>query len=126
MAKAKVEPIWSTCGSCERSTKHDILCDVQKRGDDDYNFWMQHAVVECRGCSTRSFRYHFKDIENAFPVSDDEWDVPEEIEHYPRADDKSLEIDGIELVPDVVKKIYNSFQSLFFGLRNILIVYQRD
>lgn len=105
-AKKQKEPIWSLCNKCGLKTRHDVLCETIQSGDGHYDFWMQHAVVECRGCATRSFRYHYRDIENAFPISDDEWDMPEDIENYPRLEDKSLIIDGIEIVPDVVRMIY--------------------
>ncbi len=104
--KKQREPIWSLCNKCGLNTRHDILCEAIQRGDEHYDFWMQHAVVECRGCATRSFRYHYRDIENAFPISDTEWDMPEDVENYPRLEDKSLSIDGIEIVPDVVRMIY--------------------
>lgn len=104
--KKQKEPVWSLCNKCGIKTRHDVLCEAIQRGDHDYDFWMQHAVVECRGCETRSFRYHYRDIENAFPVSDTEWDMPEDVENYPRLEDKSLAIDGIEIVPDVVRMIY--------------------
>ena len=105
-AKKQKEAVWSLCNKCGIQTRHDVLCEAIQRGDHDYDFWMQHAVVECRGCGTRSFRYHYRDIENAFPVSDTEWDIPEDVENYPRLEDKSLAIDGIEIVPDVVRMIY--------------------
>lgn len=107
MAKSeKFEPVWSHCNNCGVQTRHDILCQSISTGDDQYSCWMQHAVIECRGCTKRSFRYHFKDIENAWPIDDDEWDMPEEIECYPKKDDNSLRIDGEELVPDIVEEIY--------------------
>lgn len=106
MKTTKSEPVRSHCNQCGLRTRHDILCEAVQRGDDHYSFWQQHAVIECRGCATRSFRYHFKDIENAWPVDDDEWDMPEEVECYPKKEDKLLRIDGEELVPEIVDKIY--------------------
>lgn len=95
MSAKKIDPIWSHCNKCGVRTRHDILCEAVEQGDEHYSFWAQHAVIECRGCATKSFRYHFKDIENAFPIDHDEWDVPEEIECYPKEEDKVTSVNVV-------------------------------
>lgn len=107
MAKnQKEEFIWSRCTRCARDTRHEILAEIVGDGGDEYHCWIQHAVIECRGCALKSFRYHFKDFEHAYPVADDEWEIPEEMESYPRFEDPQLKIDGMHLVPDIVASIY--------------------
>lgn len=103
---SKQEIVRSSCSSCQQNTKHEVLCVHESRGDDDYNFLAQHMVVECRGCGKVSFRYRYQDFEHAFPISDDEWDVPEEIETYPKVLHSHRELDGIHRVPDLVSSVY--------------------
>lgn len=63
-------------------------------------------VIRCRGCEKISFRYVFSDFESAYPIADDEWEVPRTIKTYPRfiANHKALE--GTDCVPDLVREIY--------------------
>ncbi|CAN1556204.1 Domain of unknown function DUF4145 [Sphingomonadaceae bacterium] len=102
----KAETVQSDCNHCGKSIRHDILCEATSDGGSEYHCWIRHAVIECRGCGKKSFQYHFKDFENAYPSGDGEWDVPEDVECYPRFEDPTLQIDGIELVPNVVSSIY--------------------
>ena len=106
MSNDKSDPVWSNCNNCHRKTRHDVLKEVVADGGDEYHCYIQHAIVECRGCATKSFRYNFKDFEHAFPINDREWDVPEELESYPRFEDPSLQIEGMDIVPDIVASIY--------------------
>jgi hypothetical protein len=63
-------------------------------------------VIQCRGCEKTSFRYVFLDYESAFPISNDEWDVPETIETYPKFIKDHHELDGAHYVPDIVSEVY--------------------
>lgn len=63
-------------------------------------------VIRCRGCEKISFRYVFSDFEGAYPVSDDEWEVPRTIKTYPRFIKDHKTLDGTHCVPDLVKEIY--------------------
>lgn len=96
----------SPCSSCQQDTKHEVRCVHEIKGDEDYNFLAEYMVVECRGCGKVSFRYHYRDYEQAFPISDDEWDVPEEVETYPKVLVSHRELDGIHRVPDLVSLVY--------------------
>lgn len=106
MSSNKGDLIWSNCNRCHQDTRHDILEEVVGDGGEEYHCYIQHAIVECRGCGTKSFRYNFKDFENAFPIDGDEWDIPEEVMSYPKFEDPSLQIEGIQFFPDIVASIY--------------------
>ncbi len=63
-------------------------------------------VIRCRGCEKISFRYVFSDYEGAYPVSDDEWEVPKTIKTYPRFIQNHKPLEGTHCVPDIVCEIY--------------------
>jgi len=63
-------------------------------------------VIQCRGCENTSFRYVFLDYESAFPISDEDWDVPETIETYPKFIKNHRELDGTHYVPEIVCEVY--------------------
>jgi hypothetical protein len=102
----KTEIVRSPCSSCQQQTKHEVRCVHEITGDEDYSFLARYMVVECRGCGKVSFRYLYRDYEQAFPISDDEWDVPEDVETYPKVLDSHRELDGIHRVPDLVSSVY--------------------
>jgi hypothetical protein len=58
------------------------------------------------GCEEKTFRVVFRDIENAYPTSDDDWDVPETVEYYPKYNPDHVDLENIFRVPDVVREIY--------------------
>ncbi len=103
---SKQDIVRSQCASCQQGTKHEVRCIHEIKGDEDYSFLAQYMVVECRGCGKVSFRYHHHDYEQAFPISDDEWDVPQEVETYPKVLLSHRELDGIHRVPELVSTVY--------------------
>lgn len=104
--KKRVKPIQSPCVECGKKTFHDVLCLHETDGGDHYHCLVSYMVVECRGCGCVSFRHIFVDFENAFPVSNDDWEVPETIETYPKFIEGHRDLDGIYEIPDVVKDVY--------------------
>lgn len=74
-------------------------------GGGDYDFRRTYSIIRCRGCETISFRDHFVDLENAYPISQDEWEVPETTEYYPRRPSAAKEVETF-LLPGVVAEIY--------------------
>lgn len=100
------EIIYAPCVRCKRKTRHRLACEITTQGDSDYMYFESDGVIECQGCTNKSFRHLFRDIEQAYPVSDDEWETPEEIEFYPKYNPDHVELDNILQVPDLVREIY--------------------
>lgn len=63
-------------------------------------------VIQCRGCEKISFRYVFSDFEGAYPIAENEWEVPRTIKTYPRFIANHRALDGTHCVPDIVSEIY--------------------
>lgn len=98
--------VWSPCRRCNVNTKHNIVCEHHDNGGEEYHCELVYMVIQCRGCGQSSFRYVYRDFEAAYPTENDEWDVPEDIELYPRSLPRHADIDGMHHVPDVVHSIY--------------------
>lgn len=106
MADSKTaKPIKAPCRECSTKTWHDVLCESSERGD-DYDYYSTYQVVQCRGCETKGFRHYSADYEQAYPVSDTEWEVPETSENYPKFDSDHRPLENMYDVPDVVRSIY--------------------
>lgn len=101
-----VETFYSPCRQCKTKTRHTELCKSEDHGSDGYSFYSCYAVVQCLGCETKSFRYHWKDIEQAYPISEDEWEVPEGTECYPQYDPSHVDLEEVYVVPKLVRSIY--------------------
>lgn len=101
MAKEKLR---NFCNSCNQRTWHDLVGDHKyNSSSEDYHFMVVHAIVECRGCGTVSFRHEFHDYEIPYVNDDGEWEIPVDIENFPKK-----EIEGIDVsyLPDIVGSIY--------------------
>ncbi len=107
MTTRKNQIVPAPCPSCQKSTRHDVKCSHKVSGDEDYNFLAEYMIVECRGCGNTSFKYIYHDYEQAFPVSDEEWDVPKTIETYPKVLENHRQLDGFYRVPDLVSSVYD-------------------
>ncbi|MEM7935113.1 DUF4145 domain-containing protein [Morganella morganii] len=100
-----MEKVKNKCNKCKLETNHDILFDKVSSGTpDEYRFIENYRVVKCCGCDNVSFRYEFHDEEAAYPVGDDEWEVPADIDIYP-----PLAINKINTssLPNTVRNIFN-------------------
>jgi hypothetical protein len=84
-----------------------MVAENLEHGDRDYQFSQSSSVIECQGCERKSFRLLFSDYENAYPNSDGEWEVPEDIQYYPKYNPDHIELDNIFDVPNVVREIYS-------------------
>ena len=101
-----IDPITSPCSRCGRSTWHNIKCRYIDNGGEEYNCRIHYMVIQCRGCKNTSFRYVFEDYEAAYPISNDEWDIPQTIETYPKFIKGHHELDGTRYVPEIVLEVY--------------------
>ncbi|WP_439856262.1 DUF4145 domain-containing protein [Pseudomonas yamanorum] len=101
----KNDMVWNHCGNCKQRTNHDIVgTHTKENHPDDYHCMVEHSVVKCRGCNTVSFRKVVHDYEGAYPTENDEWEVPLEIETYPKELAGSI---NTRHLPDIVEQIYN-------------------
>lgn len=100
------EVVRSDCPSCQQETAHFVKGKHRETGGEEYNCATIYFIVKCRGCGGVTFRYVFRDFENAFPISDDDWDVPEDIEIFPKFVKNHRELEGMYRVPDLVQAVY--------------------
>ncbi len=98
----------SYCRSCGKTTNHNILAEKKEgyRGDYDFEYDQTYQIIECLGCDTKSFRDVFEEIEHAFQVGDNEWEVPTSITIYPRFIMDHRSLDGEYHLPSMVRQIY--------------------
>lgn len=106
----------SYCRQCGQYTNHGILAENKEshRGEYDCNYAYQ--IVVCLGCDTKSFREVFEDLESAYQISEDEWEVPTKIDVYPKFIKGHRTLDDGFSLPDVVGRIY----------REVLLALQED
>ena len=102
----KSDTVKSYCRDCGKLTNHDILAKDKESYRGDYDCDIIYQIVQCRGCETKSFRHVFVDIESSFPISNDQWEVPEDITIYPKAVEGHQDLEDIYELPDIVRKIY--------------------
>jgi len=101
MAKDKVK---NHCISCEQETWHDVVGIHSDTHDpSEYHCLVEHAVVKCCGCENVSFRYAFHDIEAAYPNEYNKWEVPIDVEIYPKKEIGNI---SSKHLPRIVERIY--------------------
>lgn len=108
MTKEKVR---NHCNSCGHNTWHDIEGKHTETSDpDDYHCMIDHAVVKCRGCEAVSFRKAFHDYEAAYPTEYDNWEVPIDVDIFPKQNKATIET---LYLPKVVKRIFEETCSAY-------------
>lgn len=101
----KLAAVKNPCGSCDQRTNHEVVGQHTFSSDpDEYHYMEEHAVVKCMGCGRVSFRVAYHDYESAFPVGDDDWEVPISIETYPKVHRSEVDLRHL---PGVVDRIYS-------------------
>jgi hypothetical protein len=98
--------IKSHCRYCGQDTNHSVLSEHNESSRDEYSFDRAYQIVECLGCDTKSFRDVFEELEHAYQISDDEWEVPTSITVYPRFIKDHRSLDGEYYLPSLVGRIY--------------------
>lgn len=116
----KQKRVYSTCASCDRDTWHDILCSHQESTGGECRIDTIHQIVQCRGCSSTSFRKVVLDIESAYPVDDDEWHIPEDIYCFPSVLKGHKELQDVWDLPKMVREIYTQSVQAIKDNSNIL------
>lgn len=93
------------CCACDRDTRHEVLAE-KTESEYEYRIDTHFQIVECRGCGTKSFRKVVMWVEEAYPISEDDWEVPEDVYTYPNILKGHKAVPDIEKAPDLVGAIY--------------------
>lgn len=101
----KPQIVSSPCRQCDCNTKHEVLFSAEE-SEYDYRVDRYYQVVECRGCGTKSFRKSVQWIEESYQIDDDEWEVPEDVETFPKVLKGHKAVPDIDRVPEIVGEIY--------------------
>lgn len=101
----KPNSVWTACGSCDRDTKHGILFSVEE-SEHEYRLDRIYQVVECCGCETKSFRKVVVNFEDAYQISEDDWEVPRDVSSFPAVLKGHQALPGIYRSPRLVREIY--------------------
>lgn len=108
--------IKSHCRYCGHDTNHNVLSEHTESSREEYSFDQAFQIVECLGCNTKSFREVFEEIEHAYQIADDEWEVPTTIDVYPRFIKGHRTLNGDYYIPSLVRRIY----------KEVLLAFQED
>lgn len=96
------------CRTCATQTHHRVITmkTVSPPEEVDYNCNMQHMLIECMGCDEVSYLYEFHDFESYYEggYGSDGYNIDRK--QYPRAIEGHKELDGIYVLPGLIKKIY--------------------
>ncbi|WP_172162867.1 DUF4145 domain-containing protein [Paraburkholderia elongata] len=79
-----------------------------------------YQIVQCCGCHAVSFRRVVRDYESAYPIDDNEWDVPEDITCFPSILKGHRELEDVWDLPDTVREIYTQSIKAIKDNSNIL------
>ena len=106
----------SYCRRCGQYTNHNIIAEKKESFRDDYAYDQTYQIIECLGCNTKSFRDVIDEVEHAFQVTENEWEVPISITVYPRFIRNHRSLDGEYHLPFMVGQIY----------KEVLLAFQED
>lgn len=115
----KKSQVYHSCASCDRDTWHSIICS-HVESEYEYRADTAYQIVQCCGCHTVSFRKVISDYEAAYPISEDEWEVPRDITCYPSILKGHREIQDIWDIPDTVREVYTQSIQAIKDSSNIL------
>lgn len=101
-----IKEVKSYCRRCGHYTNHNIIAEKKESFRDDYAYDQTYQIIECLGCNTKSFRDVIDEVEHAFQVAEDEWEVPISITVYPRFIRNHRSLDGEYHLPITVRQIY--------------------
>lgn len=95
------------CNACDKQTNHSVIAEHSWRSDpDDYPYEEYHKLVKCLGCDNVSLRKEEHDIESAYQIDDNDWEIPITIHVYPKKLQNHQDIEQDYLIPELVKNIY--------------------
>lgn len=113
MSNKKVK---SHCRYCGQDTNHSVLSEHNESSRDDYSYDRTYQIIECLGCDTKSFRDVLEEIEHAYQIGENEWEVPTSITVYPRFIKDHRSLNGEYYLPSLVGQIY----------KEVLLAFQED
>lgn len=97
--------VQSPCASCDQNTWHEVLFK-HTESEHEYRVDTVHQTLQCKGCKTLSFQKIVIDFESAYPISEDEWEVPKDVFNYPRVLSGHKKLGDLWDVPKLVREIY--------------------
>lgn len=103
----KIKNLECYCIDCCKETKHKTVCEHLDSFRDDYSYDIFYQIIECLGCGRKSFRQASYDLEQAYPTYGGNWEIPEDIQTYPRALVGHKKIEDIWSLPSIVRDIYS-------------------
>lgn len=96
------------CRNCADNRYHDVLFSYAEPINMEYRVAVSYSIVQCRGCKNVSFLRLIKDYEVMIPIDDDGNYEPETLQEiFPQTLEGYKEHDYIDLVPEIVRKVYN-------------------
>lgn len=119
MTTTKPATVWTACGSCDRDTKHEILFSTTE-SEYEYRLDKIYQVIECCGCTTKSFRKEIAYYEEAYRIDEDEWEVPKDIYSYPAILKGHRAVPDIAQAPRLVREIYAQSLDAIKNQSNVL------
>src|SRR3569832_1130645 len=93
------------CSLCARDNRHVVLYSHTETQHEFYEEEI-YQIVKCGGCESISFRKVVRDYQQATPLEDGEWYVPEKVSCYPNILKNYRELQEEWLLPDAVREIY--------------------
>lgn len=97
--------VYHSCASCDRETWH-LIMHSHVESEFDYRADTAYQIVQCCGCHTVSFRKVVTDFEAAYPISEDDWEVPEDVTCFPSILKGHRELQDVWDLPTAVCEIY--------------------
>lgn len=99
---------FSSCRTCGRSTRHEVLSSfVDETDPTGYHERDSWQVVRCLGCHSYGFCHVNEDFENIIETFDGEYEHKTEISIYPGVIQNHKPIEDTFYVPKLIRKIYN-------------------
>jgi len=96
----------SYCRTCNHETNHQILSEHIDSTREDYSYDHTYQITQCLGCDRKSFREVLEDVEHAYQISEDDWEVPTSINVYPNFIKGHRTLEGGYYLPSLVGRIY--------------------
>lgn len=120
LMKKQYKQVLHPCPTCNRETWSKILYRHTESSDSDYRVDTHHDVVQCCGCMGVSFRKLVLYIEEAYPIGENDWEVPQDMDCYPSVLKGHQKLEQLEVVPLLVRDIYAQSLNAIRDQSNIL------
>jgi len=107
------------CSLCARDNRHVVLYSHTETQHEFYEEEI-YQIVKCGGCESISFRKVVRDYQQATPLEDGEWYVPEKVSCYPNILKNYRELQEEWMLPDAVREIYTQSIEAIKSNSNVL------